>query len=96
MENLQLQYQQVTTKTDNLHNLSEQLMLHQNVLKDKKEAIAEKLKYFTLLNTIQDNLISYSSNVNGNDFVNMLDQLDESIEYMTANVTTFIFTYTHC
>lgn len=86
LENLQLQYQQVTTKTDSLHNLSEQLMFHQNSLKEKKDGIAKKLKYFTLLNTIQDNIVSYSSNVNGKDFINMLDQIDESIEYMTTNV----------
>lgn len=84
---MQLQYKEVTTKTDSLHNLSEQLMLHQNVLKEKKDEITDKLKYFTLLNSVQDNIISYSSNVNGKDFINMLDQIDESIQYMNINVS---------
>lgn len=68
-------------------------MLHQNVLKEKKEAIAEKLKYFTLLNTIQENMITYSSNVNGKDFLSMLDQIDESIEYTTTNVCNITLMY---
>lgn len=97
LDNLQLQYKEVTTKTDSLHNMSEQLMLHQNVLKEKKEAITDKLKYFTLLNTIQDNMMSYSSNVNGKDFIDMLDQIDESIEYITTNVCiTYTYLYWSC
>lgn len=61
-------------------------MSHQKVLKDKRDSIKERIKYFTLLHSLQDNIVTYSSNVNGADFINMLDKIDESIEYLSQNV----------
>lgn len=90
LHELEMKYQQVTTKTDSMHILSEELMRHQKELKDKKKDIQEKLYYFNLHQSLQDNIQVNQVDINSKEFCSMLDQIDQAIIYMNNNVCTLI------
>ncbi|KAF5304531.1 hypothetical protein FQA39_LY09582 [Lamprigera yunnana] len=85
VEYLYQQYQDVTAKTDSLHNLSKQLMKQQKVLKDKKASIKERLHCFKLYRTLSNNVNQYSVNVNSDIFMETLNQIDECMNYTQSH-----------
>lgn len=88
LQDLRNKYLQVTAKTDSLHNLSEQLMTHQRILKEKKKSLNEKLHYFLIFKTTQDNIERYSNKINSQEFIELLNNIDDAIEYLGEHVTT--------
>ncbi|KRT79928.1 hypothetical protein AMK59_7092, partial [Oryctes borbonicus] len=82
LHELETKYKQVTTKTDSMHILSEELMRHQTQLKDKKKNIQEKLYYFNLYQSVHDNINLHPTNINSNEFCNMLDEIDKALIYL--------------
>ncbi|GJQ68258.1 Cog3 [Trypoxylus dichotomus] len=82
LRELETKYKQVTTKTDSMHILSEELMRHQTQLKEKKRNIQEKLYYFTLYQSLDDNINVHPINVNTIEFCNMLDEIDQALIYL--------------
>ncbi|KAK4871742.1 hypothetical protein RN001_015866 [Aquatica leii] len=82
VEYLYQQYQDVTAKTDTLHNLSEQLMKQQTLLKDKKACLKERLHCFKLYRTLSNNINQHSVSISSDGFMETLDQIDECINYI--------------
>lgn len=92
LQDLRGKYLQVTAKTDSLHNLSEQLMAHQRILKEKKKSINERLHYFLVFNNTQDSIDRLSNKVNSQEFSDVLDTIDDAIVYLNDHVSLlFIF-----
>lgn len=86
LNELKEKYENVTSKTNYLHNLSEQLMAHQRILKQKKSSLNEKLKYFTNFNKLQDNVDKFGNKINTKEFTNILDSIGESIHYLNDHM----------
>ncbi|KAF5289618.1 hypothetical protein FQR65_LT11809 [Abscondita terminalis] len=86
VEYLHQQSQDVTAKTDTLHNLSEQLMKQQKVLKDKKVCLKDHLHWFEMHRTLLNNMYEHSGNVSSNTFMETLDQIDECIKYLKSHL----------
>ncbi|CAH0558362.1 unnamed protein product [Brassicogethes aeneus] len=86
LNQLKEKYDNVTSKTNYLHNLSEQLMAHQRVLKQKKGSLSEKLKYFTSFSKLQDNVDRFSNKINSKDFTDILDSIGESIHFLNDHM----------
>ncbi|XP_050303587.1 conserved oligomeric Golgi complex subunit 3 [Anthonomus grandis grandis] len=80
-------YENVIDKTNYLHNLSEQLMVQQNILKEKKTDINSKLKYFLYLPSCQE-LVEHLGHhkVNSKEFIEVLNNIDEAIDYLGKNL----------
>ncbi|XP_060532022.1 conserved oligomeric Golgi complex subunit 3 [Cylas formicarius] len=87
LNQLKQQYQNVTEKTNHLHDLSEQLLVHQEVLKGKKLAIEEKGRYFVYFNKAQDNVERLSDRPNSAEFTQILDNINDAIDYLSTNLT---------
>ncbi|ENN79034.1 hypothetical protein YQE_04501, partial [Dendroctonus ponderosae] len=84
--NLKGTYQNVIEKTNYLHNLSEQLMVQQRVLKEKKNDIRCKLKYFVYFPKCQEMVDQLGqARVNTNEYTEVLNNIDNSIEYLEKN-----------
>lgn len=79
-------YQNVLEKTNYLHNLSEQLMVQQRVLKEKKNDISSKLKYFVYFSKCQETVeLLGHAKVNTNEYTEVLGNIDNAIEYLENN-----------
>lgn len=76
----------MTTKTDSLHNLSERLMRNQKQLKDKKQCVSEKLHYFVAFGHLYDSVERNSKRVNYKEFLTILDNIDDAVEYLNNHV----------
>lgn len=87
INNLKQTYQNVIEKTNYLHNLSEQLMIHQRLLKEKKNDINSKLKYFVSFSKCQESVeLLGHSKVNTKDFIEVLDTINDAIGYLDKNL----------
>ncbi|XP_044261076.1 conserved oligomeric Golgi complex subunit 3 [Tribolium madens] len=86
LQDLRSKYLQVTAKTDSLHNLSEQLMTHQRILKEKKKSLNEKLHFFLIFKTTQDNIERYSNKINSQEYVDLLNNIDNAIVYLGEHI----------
>jgi hypothetical protein len=82
LQELRNKYLQVTAKTDSLHNLSEQLMTHQRILKEKKKSLNEKLHYFLIFENIQDSIERLSNKINSQEYINLVNNIDDAMEYL--------------
>lgn len=71
-----------------MHILSEELMRHQKELKDKKQDIQEKLCYFTLYQSLHDNINLHPININSTEFCHILDEIDKASIYLSNHVCT--------
>lgn len=83
LKDLQVKYQNVSTKTNSLHSLSDQLMKDGKVLKDKKALVADKLRHFWAYNQLQKQLDKLANDVNSEKFVLMLSQMDVSLAFFS-------------
>ncbi|CAG9766598.1 unnamed protein product [Ceutorhynchus assimilis] len=80
-------YKNVIDKTNYLHHLSEQLMVQQRVLKEKKHDINSKLKYFVYFSKCQES-VEYLGHckVNNEEFIDVLNNIDNAIDYLGNNL----------
>lgn len=86
LNDLKEKYRDVTEKTNYLHDLSEQLMAHQRILKEKKNSLNSKLKYFVNFSKCQENIERLNQKVNSPDCLEILDNIDESISYLNDHL----------
>ncbi|KAJ8911040.1 hypothetical protein NQ315_004686 [Exocentrus adspersus] len=86
LNDLKEKYHDVTEKTNYLHNLSEQLMTHQRILKEKKSALNSKLNYFTRFSMCQENVERLNQRINSPECLKILDDIDESISYLNSHL----------
>lgn len=85
----------MTTKTDSLHNLSERLMRNQKQLKDKRQHVGEKLHYFVAFEHLYDSVDRNSKRVNHKEFLSVLDNIDDAMQYLNNHVSIFHFVYNY-
>lgn len=62
-------------------------MKQQTLLKEKKEEINERLVHFTLYNTLNQNIHSQSYNLNDDKFIQVLEQINTSMAYLSEHVS---------
>ncbi|XP_072394183.1 conserved oligomeric Golgi complex subunit 3 [Diabrotica undecimpunctata] len=79
LNDLKSNYVSVTERTNYLHDLSEQLMANQRILKEKKQDLSNKLKYFVNFTKCQDEVERMRNKMNSEECVKILDEVDESI-----------------
>ncbi|XP_029837259.3 conserved oligomeric Golgi complex subunit 3 isoform X2 [Ixodes scapularis] len=82
---LQEEYLFVSNKTNALHEACEHLLEDQSKLMNAVETIAEKLRYFTELDTLSQKIGSPNTSVLSETFVPLLTRLDECIHYLETN-----------
>ncbi|KAI8553255.1 hypothetical protein RHMOL_Rhmol05G0001400 [Rhododendron molle] len=74
---LQLQHQEVATKTKTLHDACDRVLIEKQKLIEFAEALRTKLNYFDELENVATNF--YSANVASGNFLALLKRLDECI-----------------
>lgn len=80
-------YQNVIDRTNYLHHLSEQLMVHQRVLKEKKNDINSKLKYFVYFTKCHESVDHLGHHkVSSEEFIELLNNIDNAIDYLGKNL----------
>uniref|UniRef100_A0A182JGB0 Conserved oligomeric Golgi complex subunit 3 n=1 Tax=Anopheles atroparvus TaxID=41427 RepID=A0A182JGB0_ANOAO len=77
----------VSEKTSSLHEASESLLQDQTKLSDTGEEIRKRLKYFTQAESISQRLHNPTFSVSNDTFVDILNTIDDCIEYMRVNPT---------
>ncbi|XP_058215759.1 conserved oligomeric Golgi complex subunit 3-like isoform X6 [Rhododendron vialii] len=80
---LQLQHQEVATKTKTLHDACDRVLIEKQKLIEFAEALRTKLNYFDELENVATNF--YSVNVASGNFLALLKRLDECISYVESN-----------
>lgn len=98
---LSKQYTLVSQKTTSLHEASEQLISDQEKLLLFVGKIAENIKFFKEVDYILDKLDAPTLSVNSEIFFNLLNQIDENMDFIQSNSTfkesnTYIVKYRHC
>ncbi|XP_046673137.1 conserved oligomeric Golgi complex subunit 3-like [Homalodisca vitripennis] len=101
LNELNKEYRQVTNRTNSLHQVSEQLLADQMKLSDINNAVSERLHQFKVLQLITRRLESPALSVNSSTFTQLLDQLDEAIQYMQSHpdykeAGVYLARYQHC
>lgn len=86
LNNLKKNYEDVTDKTNYLHDLSEQLMAHQKVLKEKRSNLHERLQYFTNFGKCQEDIERLTNKLNSKECVEILNKIDDSIGYLNEHL----------
>lgn len=85
---LREKYENVVEKTNYLHNLSEQLMIQQKSLKQKKADINSRLKYFIYFPKCQEVIDNFGHNkVNSTEFIEALNNIDLAIDYLNEHMS---------
>ncbi|XP_059634500.1 conserved oligomeric Golgi complex subunit 3 [Cornus florida] len=82
---LQLQHQQVATKTKTLHDACDRLLIEKQGLIEFAEALRSRLNYFDELENVATNFHSPNMNVANGNFLPLLKRLDECISYVESN-----------
>uniref|UniRef100_A0A182Q709 Conserved oligomeric Golgi complex subunit 3 n=1 Tax=Anopheles farauti TaxID=69004 RepID=A0A182Q709_9DIPT len=77
----------VSDKTSSLHQASESLLQDQTRLNDTGEEIRKRLKYFTQAESISQRLHNPTFSVSNDTFVDILNTIDDCLEYMQVNFT---------
>lgn len=85
------EYNLVSTKTNTLHTMSEQLLADQNKLSAIGDDIKHKLQYFSQVEHLSQRLSSPTMSVNSEAFFVVLAKIDECLNYMKTNVSLFKF-----
>uniref|UniRef100_A0A182TA44 Conserved oligomeric Golgi complex subunit 3 n=1 Tax=Anopheles maculatus TaxID=74869 RepID=A0A182TA44_9DIPT len=75
----------VSEKTSSLHQASESLLQDQTRLSDTGDEIKKRLKYFTQAENISQRLHNPTFSVSNDTFVDILNTIDDCIEYMRVN-----------
>ncbi|XP_077514002.1 conserved oligomeric Golgi complex subunit 3 [Amblyomma americanum] len=97
---LQEEYEFVSNKTNALHEACEHLLDEQSKLMNAVESIAEKLRYFTELDTLSQKMASPDISVLSETFIPLLTRLDECISYLESNpqykeAATYLIRFKH-
>ncbi|XP_049535661.1 conserved oligomeric Golgi complex subunit 3 isoform X1 [Anopheles darlingi] len=77
----------VSEKTSSLHQASESLLQDQTKLSDSGEEIRKRLKYFSQAESISQRLHNPTVSVSNESFADVLNTIDDCIEYMRVNPT---------
>uniref|UniRef100_A0A182VQI6 Conserved oligomeric Golgi complex subunit 3 n=1 Tax=Anopheles minimus TaxID=112268 RepID=A0A182VQI6_9DIPT len=91
----------VSEKTSSLHQASESLLQDQTRLSDTGDEIKKRLKYFTQAESISQRLHNPTFSVSNDTFVDILNTIDDCIEYMRVNpsfseTSTYAVKYRAC
>lgn len=81
------EYNFVSNKTSSLHTASEKLLQDQNKLNELANEIKKRLNYFTRVESIHQKLQNPTFSVAGDTFVDILNSIDDSMEYIRVNVS---------
>lgn len=81
------EYNLVSTKTNALHTMSEQLLADQNKLSSIGDDIKQKLNYFNQVKPLSQRLSNPTMSVNSEAFFVVLAKIDECLDYMKINNT---------
>ncbi|KAJ4440692.1 hypothetical protein ANN_08840, partial [Periplaneta americana] len=95
------QYQIVSNRTNSLHQVSEQLLADQTKLHDVCEEVGRRLQHFTALDSLSNRLASPTLSVSSETFIDILDCLDQCMEYIGAHVkwresNAYLARFHHC
>nr|CAD7433722.1 unnamed protein product [Timema monikensis] len=95
------QYQIVSDSTSSLHQVSQQLLADQTRLMQVYDEVSQRLRYFTALDDLSQRLASPTLSVHSEVFVEILDRLDECMEYIHKNdswkeSSTYLVKFHHC
>ncbi|XP_055545149.1 conserved oligomeric Golgi complex subunit 3 [Wyeomyia smithii] len=85
LSKLTSEYKFVSEKTSSLHQASENLLQDQNKLNEIDEDIRKRLKYFSQAESISQRLQNPTFSVSNDTFVDILNSIDECLEYMRTN-----------
>ncbi|XP_058446712.1 conserved oligomeric Golgi complex subunit 3 [Malaya genurostris] len=85
LQKLTNEYNFVSEKTSSLHQASENLLQDQSKLNEIGEDIRKRLKYFTQAESISQRLQNPTFSVSNDTFVDILNSIDECLEYMRVN-----------
>eukprot|EP00047_Mylnosiga_fluctuans_P015368 m.45508 g.45508 ORF g.45508 m.45508 type:complete len:750 (-) comp5887_c0_seq1:1435-3684(-) len=87
LTDLETYYSSVSTKTSSLHNACEQLLQDQTNLANYAEAVSSRLSYFVELERLSQKLNSPTLSVLNEQFVPLLNRLDDCIKYISEHHT---------
>ncbi|XP_053672062.1 conserved oligomeric Golgi complex subunit 3 [Anopheles nili] len=85
LHKLREEFNFVSEKTSSLHQASESLLQDQTRLSETGEEIRKRLKYFTQAESISQRLHNPTFSVSNDTFVDMLNTIDDCLEYMRVN-----------
>lgn len=85
LQKLTNEYKFVSEKTSSLHQASENLLQDQTKLNEIGEEIRRRLKYFSQAESIYQRLQNPTFSVSNDTFVEILNTIDECLEYMRVN-----------
>lgn len=83
------QYNLVSNNTNALHNACQQILQDQIKLSESSDEIKRRLEYFTCLDGLQQRLSNPTLSVTSDTFFNILNKLDDCLEYLNSNVSKF-------
>ncbi|XP_021942547.1 conserved oligomeric Golgi complex subunit 3 isoform X2 [Zootermopsis nevadensis] len=95
------QYQVVSNRTNSLHQVSEQLLADQTKLHNTCEEVGQRLQNFMTLDSLNNRLASPTLCVSSEAFVDILDRLDQCMEYIGAHSkwresSSYLTRFRHC
>uniref|UniRef100_A0A1B6C2I1 Conserved oligomeric Golgi complex subunit 3 n=1 Tax=Clastoptera arizonana TaxID=38151 RepID=A0A1B6C2I1_9HEMI len=101
LNDLNKEYRSVSNKTNSLHQVSEQLLADQMKLSDVNSSVNDRMHHFKNLPRLAQRLESPALSVASDSFVQLLDQLDDAINYMKSHGTfkecsLYLARYEHC
>lgn len=101
LQKLTNEYKFVSEKTSSLHQASENLLQDQNKLNEIGNDIRKRLKYFTQAESIFQRLQNPTFSVSNDTFVDILNTIDDCLEYMNDNhsfseATAYATKYRNC
>ncbi|XP_055640025.1 conserved oligomeric Golgi complex subunit 3 [Toxorhynchites rutilus septentrionalis] len=101
LKKLTNEYNFVSEKTSSLHQASENLLQDQNKLNEIGKDIRKRLKYFTQAESIFQRLQNPTFSVSNDTFVDILNTIDDCLEYMRVNpsfseATAYTTKYRNC
>ncbi|KAL0268200.1 UNVERIFIED_CONTAM: hypothetical protein PYX00_010230 [Menopon gallinae] len=79
------QYKLVSHNTNALNNACQQILDEQTKLIESSQEIKRRLEYFTCLDGLQQRLSNPTLSVTSDTFFNILNRLDDCLEYINAN-----------
>ncbi|XP_055614526.1 conserved oligomeric Golgi complex subunit 3 [Uranotaenia lowii] len=85
LQKLTGEYNFVSEKTSSLHQASENLLQDQTKLNEIGEDIRKRLKFFSQAESISQRLQNPTFSVSNDTFVDILNTIDECLEYMRSN-----------
>lgn len=87
------EYNFVSNKTSSLHTASEKLIEEQNKLNEITAELKKRLHYFNQVESLSQRLQSPTLSVSSEAFVEILNKIDECLQYLRSNVSLLLFNY---